>query len=311
MWIDQFKLKNRLIHSLIVISFLSSVVAEEKKSAWSFQNLKKAVLNTTEDAIYGIVDEGGANNLFYLPINFSDTLPSDHGYKFKNVEIVSKGEIKLHGWVIHTPKEVIKGVIVFSHGNTGSVNNHFGFCSWLLKEGYDVLMFDYRGYGKSEGEPERQGLVDDVIASIDYAGNQKEWAKLPIISFAHSLGVAKTVVALDQMKQKARVKAAIFWAGFSSYVKMAEEIVGNRADEIVTNELSPIDHLDKLKTIPKLFVHGKKDKVIPFSHSEEMYERSNGSKKLMLSDDGGHNNALWKNDKKLQKQIIAWLEKNL
>lgn len=272
------------------------------------ETFKKVAADATSSVVAKTLGKGGADSLFYVPISLSTKLPSDYGYTYENVEITSRDKTKLHGWIIASLKKEVKGVVVFSHGNTGSVNSHFGFCAWLAKSGYHVLLMDYRGYGNSKGTPERKGMIDDIVSALTFATSKKEWKNLPIVSFGHSLGAAKSIVALDLLENKKRIKAAVLWAGFSSYIKVAKHMIGATADNVVSDKWAPLEHVAKVKDIPLLFLHGKRDAVVPFSHSQQMFDKAVGNKKIILSDEAGHNNTLWLDDKKMQKQVIDWLE---
>lgn len=301
----------KYIYVYFCIFFLGGIggsFAEEKGWPWSSKNLKKIAAEAATIVVGKSLGKGGADKLFYIPISLSKRLPSEYGYAYEDVSILSLDGTELHAWVIPSKEEKAKGVVVFSHGNTGSVHSHFGFIAWLAKAGYHVVMTDYRGYGSSKGSPERKGMIEDIVAALHYARDKKEWEELPIISFGHSLGAAKSVVALDLLGNEERIKAAIFWAGFSSYKKIAKHMVGQTAVDIVSDVFSPVDHVAKVKDIPLLFLHGKRDGVIPFQHSQEMFKKAKGEKKIILSETGGHNNTLWLDEKKMQKQILTWLD---
>src|SRR5580704_17541848 len=110
-----------------------------------------------------------------------------------------------------------KGTIVHFHGNFGNVSNHFPLSLFLLKYGFDVLAFDYEGYGASEGKPTPKNLVEDGIASVRYAYDHRRESGTGIAVFGQSLGgaVAIVVTAKDPL-----VKGAVIEAAFSGHSRM-------------------------------------------------------------------------------------------
>jgi fermentation-respiration switch protein FrsA (DUF1100 family) len=81
-----------------------------------------------------------------------------------------------------------KGTVVHLHGNAQNMSAHFSFTSWLPQAGFNLLIFDYRGYGKSGGTPSRAGLVLDSIAAIRYVQNRPNIAPNRVILLGQSLG---------------------------------------------------------------------------------------------------------------------------
>src|SRR5690606_6353518 len=103
-----------------------------------------------------------------------------------DVEIEVEPNVKVHGWYLKSQTKKPKGVIVFFHGNAENITSHYVSLSWILKEGYDYFIWDYRGYGKSQGKPSPQNTVHDGIIVIKHIYNQNP--KLPLFVFAQSLG---------------------------------------------------------------------------------------------------------------------------
>lgn len=289
---------------------ISLVFAEEK--GWDFSKIKET-LRSTRDAVLEktLGPQKRGDNLFYYPMQLAKHTPAKWGYKYEDVHFTSGDGTKLHGWVIPSLTKKSKGVVVFSHGNTGSVNSHFGFCYWLTHAGYDLLMYDYRGYGKSEGTPARKELIEDVCAAFDFASKRKEWSQLPIISMGHSLGATKSLVALTMLPKNHRVKAVVSWAAFHSYIEMGRKVVGDVADKITTDDYSVRDYVQKVTPIPLLVVHGGKDSVIPVEHAEKIFEKAKAPKKLMICESCGHNDTLSHKFKKNRESVLAWIDKQI
>lgn len=287
---------------LIVIIFLKSPVLFGQDEIVS--NLVDKAMSESSEKKLGL-----ANSLFYFPVKVKGTNPGNEKLKYEEVSFPSKDRTNLTAWLIPSSAVKVKGVIFYSHGNTGSIHSHYGFCSWLLQHGYHIFLYDYRGYGSSEGVPNRKGVTEDAEAALNYVLDFKDWKPLPVISFGHSLGVAKSMKALYSVNKNKRIKGAIMWAGFSSYLAVAQDKVGGLARAFVSDEYAPMEYVKEVSgRMPMLFMHGKADKVVEPYHTELMYNKAVGKKTLFLMETAGHNNLLWVNNREAQKVILNWAE---
>lgn len=250
------------------------------------------------------------NRLFYFPTRDQPATPKQWGHRFRQVEITSEDGTKLHGWWIESKVEPVIGTVVFSHGNAGSIGHHLGFVTWLATAGYEVLMYDYRGYGKSEGKIERSGMVQDARAALEFAGNSGHNRNMPIISYGHSLGGAKSLAAIAGGKTK-NLRAVITDATFASYREMAMIIGGRLAASLVSDELAPVDLVDKISPLPLLIVHGEKDPVVPISQGRKLFRAAEKPKTIFEVKDGHHGDNLWRDQGAYRKKMLEWLEKSL
>src|SRR5271167_4649680 len=115
----------------------------------------------------------GCTNLFFYPDSRLYELPEHFGVKYDTVKFHSTDGTELVGIFLHSSTSTVKGTIIHFHGNAENISSHFGFSYWLTAFGYQVFIFDYRGYGASHGKPSENGLVQDGIAAIDYARHRK------------------------------------------------------------------------------------------------------------------------------------------
>lgn len=250
------------------------------------------------------------NKLFYLPTRDEPATPANWGCPYREVELISKDGTRLHGWWIVNKGAASRGTVVFSHGTAGSMGHHLGFVIWLVKAGYEVLIYDYRGYGQSKGITDRRGMIQDARAALEYAGNQRRPGGQLVISYGHSLGGAKSVAAIAE-GETPKLRAVITDATFASYRQMARFMGGKLAADLVSDELSPVDHIAKISPIPLLIIHGKKDPVVPFSQAEKLFEAAKKPKTLFEVKDGHHGNSLWQDKGAYRKRMLEWLDENL
>lgn len=252
----------------------------------------------------------GGNQLFYFPTRDEPTTPAAWGFKFETVDFKSGDGTPLHGWFIPGRSKLPKATVVFSHGNAGSISYHMGFVMWLAEAGYNVLMYDYRGFGKSGGSVDRRGMIDDVKAAFAYAAKRKDVDHTRLISYGHSLGGAQSVTALGETPVKG-LRAIIIDGAFASYQKMASVIGGQLGASLVTDELSPKDFVEKLAPVPLLVVHGDRDEVVPLSQGKQLFEAAGQPKTFFEVKNGRHGTSLSENDGAYRKKLIAWLDATL
>ncbi|GAA5130063.1 alpha/beta fold hydrolase [Luteolibacter yonseiensis] len=254
--------------------------------------------------------KSGGNQLFYFPTRDEPATPRMWGLKYESVDFKSADGTALHGWFIpaksKTP-QTAKGTVVFSHGNTGSVGHHLGFCVWLAEAGYNVLLYDYRGFGKSGGSVDRRGMIDDVKAAFAYVRKRPDIDPEKLISYGHSLGGAQSVTALGESPVKG-LRAIVIDGAFASYQAMARIIGGQLGASLVTDELSPRDFVKKLTPTPLLVVHGTRDEIVPVSQGKQLYEAAGEPKTLFEVKAGRHGTALSNDNGAYRKKMIEWLD---
>ncbi len=271
---------------------------------WAEEDKGRAV--AFAERIFG---KNAGNQLFYYPTKTSPRTPAAYGYQFDDVTFQSGDGTKLNGWFISTlPGVKPKGTIVFHHGNTGAMGYHLGFCLWMVKAGYQVLMYDYRGYGGSEGVVSRKGMVGDARAALKYVKSRKDVDGTRLVSYGHSLGAAKSVAALGEEMVEG-VRAVVSFAGFSSYKRIAKKMAGKFGHGFVSDDYEPKDYVAKIAPVPLLIVHGESDATVPVGHAEELFGAAKKPKTLLRIPKGGHSGALYQNQNEGRKKVLGWLEK--
>jgi len=187
-----------------------------------------------------------------------------------------------------------KGTIVHFHGNFGNVSNHFPLSLFLLRYGFDVLAFDYEGYGASEGRPTPKNLVEDGIASVRYAQNHLRDQAAGVAVFGQSLGGATAIVvtARDPL-----VKGAVIEAAFSGHAAMTRAALKRHlwtwplypiAPLFMNRSCDAIRYVGLISPRPVLFIHGDQDPIVPVQMSKDLYEKAGEPKKLWIVPGAGH-----------------------
>jgi fermentation-respiration switch protein FrsA (DUF1100 family) len=219
----------------------------------------------------------------YFPLRSIEASPKDIGLNYEDVIISTKDDVRLSAWFI--PTESPRAVIIFFHGNGGNISHRLDKIKILNKLALDVFIFDYRGYGLSNGSPSENGLYLDAEAVYDYLINEKETPLQKIIGYGESLGGA---VVID-LASKHNMGGMIIEGCFTSVRDMAKKVIPFIPAFILK---SKFDSLGKIKDVmfPKLFFHSISDEIVPFEQGKRLYENAPEPKELVQLQ-GGHNDS--------------------
>jgi uncharacterized protein len=223
---------------------------------------------------------------FYFPDRIKYDTPERAGLAFEDVRFASADGTLLAGWYIPAMGES-KGLVVHMHGNAQNMTAHWAYANWLPQRGFDLLCFDYRGYGQSQGTPDPQGIFEDAIAALSYARNLSSARKLFV--FGQSLGGMLAVAAAGASPDLICAVAAE--APAYSYTAWAD-------DQMPELQLALDDtycasaYVAKLSPIPLLLLHSPQDRVVPYSHSEQLLAEAGAPKRLITIEGGAHNDAM-------------------
>lgn len=175
-------------------------------------------------------------------------------------------------------------VILYFHGNAGDLSGWQFVAEDFTSLGYNFMIIDYRGYGKSSGKLSEEGLYLDARAAYDYL-IARGFAPGNILIYGRSIGSGIAVdLALSQ-----RCKGLILESPFSSLARLANEKLPFFFPSLYLRYR--FDNLGKINGVrcPVIFLHGSDDTLIPASHSEKLFRRFNGKKELVIVDKGSHN----------------------
>lgn len=233
-----------------------------------------------------------AQNAFYYPDNADYGTPQASGLSYQSVEFKSKDGTTLHGWFVPAkglanPKNAL-GTVIHFHGNAQNISAHWHGVKWLPEQGFNVFLFDYRGYGQSQGKPSQQGLFDDSNAALDYVRQRADVDANKLLVFGQSLG-GTNAIAVVGAGNRTGVKAVAIESTFSAYSAIAGDKIRG-AGILLRNQYVARDYVDKIAPIPLLLLHGTNDSVISHSHSQTLYNLAHEPKRLVLVKDGQHLN---------------------
>jgi len=233
---------------------------------------------------------GCAQNMFYYPDRVLYGTPAQAELQFEQVRFASADGTELAGWMIPAAGIVsmreAKGTVIHFHGNAQNMSAHWAYAGWLARRGFNVFMFDYRGYGASAGSPAPRGVYEDSVAALRYVRARSDLDSGRLLVFGQSLGGTQAIVAVGA-GERAGVCAVAVEATFLSYSAIASEKVSG-AGLLMNDDYSAERYIGKLAPIPLLLIHGSADEVIPASHSERLYTLAGEPKTLVRVPGGGH-----------------------
>jgi len=262
---------------------------------------------------------GCASNMLYYPTHQTYGNPSDFGYRHENVTFQSRDGTVLAGWFIPAVGEP-RGTVLHFHGNAQNMTAHFPFVSWLPREGFNVFVFDYRGYGKSEGRPDRNGVYEDSCAALEYLRSRPDIDRDRILILGQSLGGANALAAIQGMGTNG-IRAIALDSTFYSYRLITRDKIKQipvlsllrwpLSFLVISNAKSPASTIGELTPIPVLILHGTDDAVIPFRHGQMLFERTQQPKEMISIPKGQHTDALIQNNPLYRKRMVDFFEKAL
>lgn len=256
---------------------------------------------------------GCVGQMFYHPDRRVHGSPADAGLAFREVRFASRDGTALSGWFVPA-RGAATGTVIHLHGNAQNMSAHFSFVDWLPARGFNVFAFDYRGYGASAGRPERRGIYEDSLAAIDHALSLPEVDPARVVVLGQSLGGANAIAVLGREGTRG-VKAVVADSAFFSYRSIVKDKIGAMpglsvlrgplSHLVIGDDLGPGEVVDRIAPVPVLFLHGTADAVIPFSHSQRLFDRAREPKTLWLFPGFGHTGAI--SDPRTRDRLVAFL----
>lgn len=263
--------------------------------------------------IVTVILSPGCTYLFFKPSKQLVDSPEVHKYSPTNVYFKSSDGLTLHGWYFTAKEE--RGTILICHGNVENLSTHVKLDLWLIDAGYNLFIFDYRGYGRSEGQPDVQGINRDAEAALEtLLFTLPRMRQDNIVVFGKSLGGAVAVYTVANSPHKNRVKALILDSPFSSYRGIArEKITGSvigwpfqyPLSWLINDDFSPIKYIKRVAPVPVVIIYGMNDDIVPGHHSRMLYDAAVAPKELWEVTVPGHVKA--QEDEGTRKKLLDYL----
>ena len=237
-------------------------------------------------------------SLFYPESEIVYT-PEASGMHYSEVSFKTYDGYMLNGWLIAQP--AAKYTLLFAHGNAGNISHRIEKLKFFKELGCNVFIFDYRGYGRSQGRPSEKGLYLDVKAAYEYLVAQGITAN-NIIGYGESLGGA---VIIDAASNNI-MAALIVDSSFSSARDMIKTIYPFMPHWIFAGKFYSIKKIKTIR-IPKLIIHSINDEIIPYRLGRKLYDEAPPPKEF-LDIRGGHNSNFFESEDILKEEISGFIK---
>jgi uncharacterized protein len=226
------------------------------------------------------------NALLYLPSRKIVQTPRAAGLRFADVAFRTDDGERLHAWWVPAQAPAI-GHVLLCHGNAGNVGDRLPHLALLSGAGFDVLAFDYRGYGRSSGRPSEDGTDRDARAARDALLRQDGVDRARVLYLGESLGGAVALaLAIDQPPA-----AVILQSTFTSVRDMARLHYPFIPRGLVPDAYPSLRLISRLH-VPLLVLHGARDRIVPLMHGEALFDAAPGAKQIEVFADADHNDLI-------------------
>ena len=240
----------------------------------------------------------GCSSLLFYPEPGLPFTPDKAGLQYRDVSLTTADGVKLHAWWLPAKEGVaVKGTVLHLHGNGGNLAAHLGGSWWLPKQGYQVLLLDYRGYGLSAGEPGLPQVYQDIDAAFKWLDQAPQVQDTPLIVLGQSLGGAMALHYLAEHPQRqVQLKALVLDGVPASYREVGQFALSTSwltwpfqvpLSWLVPDADSAIRAMPQVNAVPKLIYHSIDDPIVPLSNGIRLYQAAPPPKVLQLTR-GGH-----------------------
>jgi fermentation-respiration switch protein FrsA (DUF1100 family) len=204
--------------------------------------------------------------------------------------------------------------VLHLHGNAGNISGHFVHVAWLPAEGWNVLTFDYRGYGQSQGRITRRGSIEDAHAALDYLLHRDDVDRNKIVAFGQSLGGAIGIVLTAE---RSEIRGLATDGAFDSYRRIVAWHVRKNPLLFVVAwwfpytmplGLDPINYVKDIAPRPLFIMHGTADGVVDPAMARRLYDAAGDPKSLWLVDGADHYGAMQDFADEAHTRLLAFFD---
>jgi hypothetical protein len=206
------------------------------------------------------------------------------GLPLEEVWFQAEDGTRLFGWYVHASPSA--PVLLWCHGNAGNMIHRLDNLAGLYRLGLSVFLFDYRGYGRSSGQPFEEGLYQDALAAYSYLITARGVPPERLVLFGRSLGAS----VAGELASRRPAAGLILEASFPSLAAMARaHCLGLPLHWLLSGRF-PLDERLKRVTVPVLVVHGDRDETVPIELGRAVFEAARPPKSFYVIAGADHNN---------------------
>jgi uncharacterized protein len=238
--------------------------------------------------------------LTYFPTRSLTATPAALSISYEDVELITEDGVRLHGWFVPTSRA--HGTVLHLHGNGGNISHRLERIAQFHRLGFNVFLFDYRGYGRSDGRPNQEGTYIDALAAWRHLVSDRKLPRGSIVLHGESLGGA----VASWLATQERPAALVIESSFTSARDLGAEVYPWLPIKwLIRNPYPSLQHLTQVDA-PVLIVHSRDDEIIPFHHGQALFAAARGPKQF-LEIRGGHNDGFLVSGRSYLQGLDAFL----
>jgi fermentation-respiration switch protein FrsA (DUF1100 family) len=248
-------------------------------------------------------------SFIYWPDRYLHGDPHAFGIEFNEFFVPSFDGTRLLAWELKSKSKKPENLVLMFHGNAQNLSAHFYNLSWLTEKNTDVLLFDYRGYGLSQGSPDPKGVMEDGLKFLQIAYDKfKSGGYKKFIIYTQSLGGSVAMRALQEVDWRSEISLLVLDSTFRSARDVASFKTKGLFGFLVSSDFTADPNLVHL-TMPVLVIHSKFDPVINIKFGEMLYNSIPSTKKDFWKLEGaGHGDVFFAEKGKYRDDFIKYLD---
>ena len=223
-------------------------------------------------------------NFIFLPSRYPEGHWEPEGLALEDAHFTADDGTSLHGWYLHHENPL--AVVLFAHGNAGNVTHRAPIIHHLHSLGASIMVFDYRGFGKSEGKPNEEGVIADARAARAWLANRNGLNTQEIVLLGRSLGGAVMV----DLAVADGAAGLILESTFTSMPDVAASVYPWLPVRMLMR--TQFNSHEKIKRYqgPLLHSHGAADEIVPYELGRRLFDAAGtDDKEFIALNDHGHN----------------------
>ncbi len=239
--------------------------------------------------------------MIYHPRQALVTTPSNIGLTYEDIRFNTEDNVQLHGWFV--PADSTAPTVLFFHGNAGNISGRLETLRLLHSLGLNVFIFDYRGYGQSEGVPTEKGTYNDAKAAWNFLTETRNIKADKIVIMGRSLG-GSVAAWLAARKNSA---AAVIESTFTSAADLGGDLYPWLPVRwMIKYNYSTLEYIQQIDE-PLFMAHSKDDQIVPYYHGQQLFEVAK-EPKVFVELRGSHGSGFWETGAKYKEGLRQFLE---
>ncbi|NDG85553.1 MAG: hypothetical protein EBX52_11045 [Proteobacteria bacterium] len=268
----------------------------------------------------------GCSSVLYHPSrqHFDDSATPLPGREDFSLEAPGKGGGRIHlRYFKHSSPGPAKALLLHFHGNAENLTSHQATLQFVLEQGYDFAIFDYRGFGESvfadpEHRPDPRSTVEDGMLFLDWGRSRAEALNIPWVVFGQSLGGAVALRSVIEVRSRFHPDLVVVDSTFASYHRAGASVLARSvifwpfqwvAHLVLSDEWAPGSRIGEISPVPLWVLHGNRDETVDESLGREVYHLAKEPKEFWHIEGGRHTDAFWAHEGQWRRKFILELNR--